>query len=101
MVLRKRQRQDDDKSGQMDLIYVVFPALMDRLVERLAALEHQHWETWVKNLMEKEKLGSERLKRWSEMMVPYEELPEPAKEEDRKWARRVLMEIAAELRLKQ
>jgi hypothetical protein len=61
-----------------------------KLLEQIAALEHNQWTEWSKNLAEKEHLSEERLERWQKLWVPYEELNEKEKEADRVWARRVL-----------
>ena len=59
------------------------------IIEKLAKLEHDQWIEWAKNISSKENLSSERLARWKKLYVPYEELSEEMKEEDRKWARKV------------
>ena len=83
------------------------------LLERLASLEHEQWCEWSKsiakdinNLLElipTEDLDVEeltffmdqnaRLNRWAKLRVPYEDLSEMWKEEDRKYARKVLKEL--------
>ena len=60
------------------------------LIEKLAALEHQQWVEWSKELSEKEQLSEERQKRWQTLWVPYNELPENMKDHDRKWAKKVI-----------
>lgn len=59
-------------------------------IEKLAELEHEQWVNWSKNIAQKEKLSSERIDRWKKLWVPYSELSEEMKEEDRIWARKVL-----------
>src|SRR5947207_12293918 len=76
LVKKKYERKDEDKSAQMDLLYVQFPAFVDRLIERLAALEHDQWMNWAKVLLQQETLSAERRKRWAEIMVPYPDLAE-------------------------
>jgi len=64
--------------------------MIDELLEQLAALEHEQWMEWARSLSESETLSPDRLKRWAEFMVPYDELSEEAKEHDRKWALKVI-----------
>jgi len=60
------------------------------VLEKLAELEHAQWVRWSKNLDIKELLSDERIERWQKLWIPYSELSEEMKEEDRKWARYVL-----------
>lgn len=60
------------------------------LIEKLAELEHEQWMEWAKNISSKENISEERLKRWKTLYVPYDDLSEEMKEEDRKWARKVV-----------
>jgi len=62
----------------------------EELIEKLAALEHEQWMQWAKDILKTEDINKERTERWEELFVPYAELTEEMKEEDRKWARRVL-----------
>lgn len=59
-------------------------------IERLAALEHEQWVVWSKDLAEKEHISPERLARWAKYWVPYEQLPEDVKDQDRELAVRIL-----------
>jgi len=68
----------------------------ERLVEALAELEHNQWVCWSKDVSQKEKLSRERLRRWKGLWIPYSELSEEMKEEDRKWARKALKIIRGE-----
>lgn len=70
---------------------------MNDTIERLAALEHEQWVKWSKDIASKEKLSPERLERWKALWIPYNELSEEMREHDRKWARRVLI-IISEIR---
>jgi len=88
----------------------------DKLVERLTELEHEQWCVWSKNIaLELRELRNtavisnlhndvlatrttDRLERWYRLWVPYDELNEHTKEQDRKWAREVL-QIVEELNL--
>lgn len=61
------------------------------VIEKLAALEHDQWVAWAQNIMETERgLSEERVLRWKQYFVPYEELTEEVKEHDRVWARKVI-----------
>jgi hypothetical protein len=62
------------------------------LTEALSALIHEEWCEWSKNLAsdKKEKLSPERLERWQKLWVPFSELSEDMKEQDRKWARKAV-----------
>ena len=67
------------------------------LVEKLADLEHEQWMKWSDDISKKEKLTEERYWRWRRLWVPYEELTEEQKDQDRVWARKVL-QLFEELR---
>jgi len=60
------------------------------LLEELAALEHEQWIEWSKAISVDERISEERLRRWHELWVPYENLPGESKEDDRIYARKVL-----------
>ncbi len=61
-----------------------------KILERLADLEHQQWCRWARVLMEAESLSPGRVERWKAFMVPYEDLPERIKDQDRKEARLIM-----------
>ena len=61
---------------------------MNELLEELAALEHEQWMRWSKAVAQE--VAPARYYRWRKFWVPYEQLPEDAKELDREWARRVI-----------
>lgn len=61
---------------------------MDELVEKLAELEHEQWMEWSKSVAGE--VSESRLSKWELYWVPYDELSEPVKEQDRIWARKVL-----------
>ena len=46
--------------------------------------------SWAKNILEKEDITEQRKKRWNKLFVPYNELTEKEKEQDREWARKTL-----------
>ena len=58
------------------------------LLERLAELEHEQWVAWSRAVAAE--VDPERRRRWEACWVPYAELPEEVKEQDRVWARKVL-----------
>ncbi len=60
------------------------------LREALAALEHDQWMAWSQSLASSELLSTDRLRRWSNLWVPYEELTEEQKDADRAWADKVM-----------
>ena len=62
----------------------------DELLEGLAAIEHEQWSQWVRTMMASEVLTTPRVTRWKQLLVPYDQLPESVKEQDREYARRAL-----------
>jgi len=61
------------------------------LLERLAAAEHEQWMHWAETVLAAEPgLTPQRQAAWRAAMVPYDQLPEAAKELDRTWARKAL-----------
>jgi len=60
----------------------------DQLLERLADLEHQQWEEWSKAVAPE--VSDERRARWEKYWVPYAQLDESTKDQDREWAEKVL-----------
>ena len=63
---------------------------INQLLELLAALEHEQWITWSRNVAESESLSFARIKRWQQRWSPYAELAEEHKEIDRIWAQKVI-----------
>lgn len=57
-------------------------------MEKLAELEHEQWMEWSKAVAAE--VSDERRKRWKKYWVPYSELSEKVKEQDRVWARKVI-----------
>jgi len=60
------------------------------LLEKVSALVHENWMAWAKDVMEKKDELPERFKKWEKEMIPYEELPDEAKEYDREWGRKFI-----------
>jgi hypothetical protein len=53
----------------------------------LAAIEHDQWIFWSKAVSNE--VSPERRARWEKLWIPYAELTEEQKEQDREWARKV------------
>jgi hypothetical protein len=63
----------------------------NKYLEELASLEHDQWQGWAKAILKKEpSITEDRRKRWEKLFVPYSELSDKSKEQDRRYARRVL-----------
>ncbi len=60
------------------------------LREQLAEIEHEQWMAWSKDVAARESLSPERVARWQRYWVPYAELSEEVKEQDRAYADQVL-----------
>lgn len=60
------------------------------LRELLAELEHQQWIVWSVQIAETEPISVDRRERWKKLWRPYSELTEEEKNQDRKWADKVL-----------
>ena len=60
------------------------------LVEKIAKSEHEQWCSWSRSLTKTENISNERKERWKQLWIPYEQLTEKQKEQDRVWARKVL-----------
>lgn len=58
-------------------------------LERLAAIEHDQWMAWAKELLASEPISAERRARWEACFKSYSQLTEEQKEQDRVWARKV------------
>jgi len=58
--------------------------------EALAALEHDQWIVWAGAIMGSEPISAARRVRWEALMIPYTDLLEHQKDQDRKWADRIL-----------
>jgi hypothetical protein len=64
----------------------------EKPLEILAELEHEQWIHWSKSICKNPEVGITQKKReaWEKLWRPYCELTEEEKEQDRKWARKVL-----------
>jgi len=66
------------------------PFIDPRILEALAEFEHVQWMEWAKALLLSEPgISQARKDRWAGLLVPYAELSEASKEQDREWARGV------------
>lgn len=68
----------------------------DKLIEKLAELEHIKWMEWARHILAEEAITTMRVQRWVRNFVPYDELSELEKEKDRVLARRVLRALKEE-----
>lgn len=60
-------------------------------LERLAKLEHEQWVEWAKALLKSEPgISKDRRERWNKLFVPYSDLTEESKEQDRVYARKIV-----------
>jgi hypothetical protein len=64
-----------------------------QLIEALADLEHEQWRRWSRAVSSE--VHDSRRARWRRFDVPYAQLDEAAKEQDREWARKSLAAIRA------
>lgn len=69
------------------------------LRELLAELEHQQWIVWSVQIAETEHISEERRERWKKLWRPYNELNEEEKDQDRKWADKVLELLPKEIEI--
>jgi hypothetical protein len=65
----------------------------NELLEKLAELEHRQWMSWVRAVGKD--VTPQQQAKWAPLMIPYSELSENSKEQDREWARKVLEIISA------
>lgn len=59
-----------------------------KLREKLSALEHDQWQFWAKQVSPE--VSAQRRARWKKDFKEYEALPDDVKNDDRKWADKVL-----------
>ena len=63
------------------------------LVEVLAELEHEQWMEWSKAVCIDEDISEGRRCRWMSYWVPYEDLDDNVKEQDRVYARKIINKL--------
>ena len=68
----------------------------NKLVEEFAEIEHNQWVIWSKEIAKTENISKERLERWKKLWIPYKDLPEKVKEQDRIYARYVAEKVRTE-----
>ena len=73
----------------------------NRLREFLADIEHQQWIYWSKDIASQDKISDSRLKRWKKLWKPYQKLTFEEKEQDRKWADKILDNVPIKCPLNQ
>jgi hypothetical protein len=61
------------------------------LLKRLAELEHKQWMAWSRSVADE--VMPERHRRWEAMWVPYNQLSEAEKEQDRMWVWKILASL--------
>jgi len=59
-----------------------------QLLEEFAKLAHDQWMSWSKAVSVEVSTG--RRERWEKLWIPYDELSEKSKDDDRVWAARYL-----------
>ena len=65
--------------------------MTDNLIELLADLIHDEWKSWATAILGNEHISEARAKRWLVLIAAsYKDLPEPQKELDRVWAKKVI-----------
>lgn len=70
--------------------------MTDMILENVASELHEAWVHWSTNIALKEHISVDRLHRWQNLWVSYEQLPEAEKEKDREWARKIIAIIREE-----
>jgi hypothetical protein len=63
----------------------------DAMVEALAAVAHEQWLEFAESV--KGEVSEELKTEWEPRMVPYDQLDDGAKEQDREWAEEILMAV--------
>ena len=64
----------------------------NRSQEELAELAHRLWTYWSQHIAEEEDISEDRLERWKGLWIPYEDLKEEDKGDDRRLVQRFLSE---------
>jgi len=58
--------------------------LNEKLREKVAELEHEQWIAWSRAVADE--VETARRARWKKLWIPYSELTEEQKDQDRRWA---------------
>ena len=68
---------------------LIIPLSEDKLMEKLADLEHDQWSHWTRHMLDN--LTDENIARWRRQIdTPYSELSEKEKDSDREWAKKII-----------
>ena len=67
----------------------------NELLEKLAAIEHQQWMQWSQNVADAV-IDEERTERWRRLWIPYDQLSEEMKEQDRTFAKAIMVLLRTE-----
>ena len=60
------------------------------LLEKLSTLEHEQWVSWAQEILKKECISDETKTRWEKYFIPYSDLSESIKNQDRFFAEKAL-----------
>ena len=71
--------------------------MSENIREGIANLEHDQWKTWSYTIAQQEEISPDRLERWKQCWIPYQQLPEDVKEHDRKWADQILSFLKSQI----
>ena len=58
----------------------------------LSALAHRLWTHWSQHIADEEDISEQRLQRWRNLWVPFDKLPEAARDTDRRLVERFCVE---------
>lgn len=89
-ITRAKQGHKGLEEKRLQALREALKTRMNTKVERLAELEHKQWTAWAQEISKKESIKPARRARWRKLFVPYAKLPPKAKNQDRKWAQKVI-----------
>jgi len=95
-------QEDIGQTGEYPCEKCGLPTIWDldyELIEEIANIEHEQWIAWSKNIAATETITKERLERWKSCWVPYSDLSNEMKNQDRLWAMKVMEIIDPNLRM--
>jgi len=82
-LLSKELAKKEEEEG-ISISSALDKALKEKLIEAIAAIEHDAWRSWAASVAEE--ISAERKAKFQEGMVPYDQLDESTKDIARKWA---------------